>query len=80
MDMRGITEKLREEAAYHAYVVEADPKVASDLRRLGFWSQKEIGERVGCSRQYIHLLEQTALKKARLGSAKLIKEHGTLRR
>lgn len=69
---------MREEAAYHAYVVETNAQLASDLRRMGFWSQKEIGKRVGCSRQYIHLLEQTALKKVRLGSASLIKEYGSL--
>lgn len=76
--MREITESLREEAAFHAYVLGSQPELANELRRMGFWTQKEIAARVGCSRQYIHLLEQTALKKVRQRSVGIMKEYGSL--
>jgi len=69
---------LREEVAFFNYIEGVDPAFSAKLRRAGFWSQKEIAERVGCSRQYIHLMEQSALKKIRLAAYDTVKEYGNL--
>jgi hypothetical protein len=79
MSMKGrVGQALREEVFFLLYIEDKDPSFAAALRRHGFWSQKEIAERVGCSRQYIHLTEQAALKKIRLASYETVKEYGNL--
>tara|TARA_R110000824_G_scaffold75947_11_gene192609 strand:- start:767 stop:1006 length:240 start_codon:yes stop_codon:yes gene_type:complete len=77
--MKGrVGQALRDEVCYLLLIEQEDPSVAASLRRGGFWSQKEIAERVGCSRQYIHLMEQSALKKIRLAAYETVKEYGSL--
>ena len=77
--MKGrVGQALREEVYFLLMIEERDPNLAAALRRNGFWSQKEIAERVGCSRQYIHLTEQSALKKIRLAAYETVKEYGNL--
>jgi transcriptional regulator len=73
-----IDEALRHEVVFMVELMGSHPIVAAELRRIGFWTQKEIAERVGCSKQYIHLVESMALRKAKRLAKEVIKEHGSL--
>jgi transcriptional regulator len=72
-----IDEALRHEVVFMVELMGSNPIAAAELRRVGFWTQKEIADRVGCSKQYIHLVESVALRKAKRLAKKVIKEHGS---